>query len=71
MALKTKLLQGLFESDHATKNVAAGHDEAREEQGEGEGAGVLLFLRRGGGGGLWCLLLLLINTTQQPSQIDK
>ena len=33
MALKTKLLRGLFELDHATNNVEAGQDKARGEQG--------------------------------------
>ena len=68
MTLKTKLLRGLFELDHAINNVATGQDEASEDQGEEEGDGVLIFLRQGGGGGIWCLLLLLINITQQLSQ---
>ena len=68
MTLKTKLLRGLFESDHAANIVAAGQDKAREEQMEGEGAGALLFLCQGRGVGLWCLLLLLVNVTEQLSQ---
>ena len=45
---------GLFRSDLTTNNAVAGEDETREEQGEGEGGGVLILLRQEGEVRLQC-----------------